>query len=66
MSADNHSETLFVEPLYLVLPKDHPLAGEDFVTMKAMKGLEVLAMSPNFHLHRQIHELCDVAGARGE
>ena len=29
-----------------------------------MKGLEVLTLSANFHLHRQIHNLCDAVGAK--
>lgn len=64
IGAELVTERLFREPLYLALAADHPLAGEDSVTPAQMKGLEILSLTPEFHLHDQIHDLCVEFGAR--
>ena len=63
-SADVVEAPLFQEPLYLAMAQDHPLAKEDTVSVKALKGLEVLSLNPAFHLHDQVHHLCEQFGAR--
>lgn len=57
------TERLFREPLYLVLASDHPLADEDVVTPSMLKGQDVLSLTPQFHLHDQISDLCADFGA---
>ncbi|MEO1250914.1 MAG: hydrogen peroxide-inducible genes activator [Pseudomonadota bacterium] len=63
-SAEHVSEPLFLEPLYLAIAADHPLAEEEEVSHKALKGVDVLSLNPNFHLHDQVHALCDQFGAK--
>ncbi|MEM9619238.1 MAG: LysR substrate-binding domain-containing protein [Pseudomonadota bacterium] len=57
------TERLFREPLYLALAADHPLANEDILKPAQLKGLEILSLTPQFHLHDQINELCKEFGA---
>lgn len=57
------TERLFREPLYLAIASDHELAKVDTITPAMMKGLKVLSLTPQFHLHDQIHDLCNEFGA---
>lgn len=57
------TERLFREPLYLALASDHPLAKQEVLKPAQLKGLEVLSLTPQFHLHDQINELCKEFGA---
>lgn len=57
------TERLFREPLYLAIASDHELAKVDTITPSMMKGLEVLSLMPQFHLHDQINDLCQEFGA---
>lgn len=52
------TQRLFREPLYLALPAGHPLARHDRVQSQDLKGLQVLSLSPQYHLHDQITSLC--------
>jgi len=54
---------LFREPLKLALAIDHPLAKKEKITTKDLMGLEVLSLSPQYHLHKQINTLCEDYGA---
>ncbi len=54
---------LFQEPLYLALARDHKLAGADILSLKDLKGLEMLSLNPNYHLHEQVHDICRDFGA---
>ena len=62
-SAEIVHQTLFREPLYVAVAVDHPLASKEYVTPKALRGLEVLSLSPRYHLHDQINALCQDFGA---
>ncbi|NNE41569.1 MAG: hydrogen peroxide-inducible genes activator [Marinicaulis sp.] len=64
LNKDHVEAPLFQEPLYLALAVDHPLAKEETLHVKMLKGLDVLSLSPNFHLHDRVHALCDDFGAR--
>ncbi|MEM7544584.1 MAG: hydrogen peroxide-inducible genes activator [Pseudomonadota bacterium] len=55
---------LFREPLYLAMDTDHPLARKDRIRSGDLKGLEMLSLSPSYHLHAQINDLCREHGAR--
>lgn len=57
------TERLFREPLYLAMASDHPLAEKDDLQIKDLKGVDVLSLSPQYHLHDQISELCRDFGA---
>lgn len=57
------ARALFREPLYLALAADHPLADRDAISSGDMKGLEMLSLSPSYHLHGQINDLCRDHGA---
>ena len=57
------TERLFREPLYLAIAADHKLAKEETITPSMLKGLEVLSLTPQFHLHDQINDLCKTFGA---
>ncbi len=63
-STDIVEEPLFQEPLYLAVASDHELAKREDISVKALKGLEVLSLTPAFHLHDQVHLLCEQFGAR--
>ncbi|MBO6506280.1 MAG: hydrogen peroxide-inducible genes activator [Kordiimonadaceae bacterium] len=54
---------LFREPLFLALAVDHPLAEKDEVDVDDLSGLQVLSLSPQYHLHDQINTLCKEFGA---
>ena len=49
---------LFSEPLLLVVPPDHPLAGRKSVPVDDLAGLQVLSLGPDFVLHDQIQMIC--------
>ena len=57
------TERLFREPLYLAVAADHPLAGVDYVATTDLKGLKILSLSAQFHLHDQITAMCKEYGA---
>ena len=57
------TERLFREPLYLAVASDHELAKVDVVTPSMMKGMEVLSLTTEYHLHDQINDLCKDFGA---
>lgn len=56
-------QRLFREPLLLALPSGHPLAAEPKVRSAELRGLQVLALAPHYHLHDQITRLCQEFGA---
>ena len=56
-------EQLFREPLKLVLPSDHRLAGKARVSRSDLFGEEVLTIDEHHLFHRQISELCEDLGA---
>lgn len=60
---DLTSERLFREPLYIVAPRDHPLAASDTVDHKALAGQTVLALESGHRLHEQVRDLCDAHSA---
>jgi len=55
--------SLFRESLRIVCAPDHPLAQNDRVSLKELKGQNVLTLESNYHLHRQVRGLCDTYGA---
>jgi LysR family hydrogen peroxide-inducible transcriptional activator len=63
-SPEHVTRMLFREPLYLALAVDHPLARMKTVPVKSLKGLDVLSLGPQYHLHNQINALCRDFGAR--
>ena len=52
------TKRLFREPLYLVLAADHPLAAQEEIDPQLLKSQHVLSLTPQYHLHDQIHALC--------
>lgn len=56
-------ERLFREPVYLAVSADHPIAQQETVGPEDMKGLPILTLTPDYHLHDQVHALCDELGA---
>ncbi|GGY46857.1 hydrogen peroxide-inducible genes activator [Parvularcula lutaonensis] len=63
-SADVQSVRLFRETLFLAVAADHPLAGRERFSPEDLRGLDVLTLSPRFHLHDQVLRLCEEHGAR--
>jgi LysR family hydrogen peroxide-inducible transcriptional activator len=55
---------LFREPLKLVLPAEHPLAGLDRIDREHLANESVLTIEEHHHFHRQIEQLCDRLGAK--
>lgn len=62
--ADLTSVALYREPLWVVVPVDHPLAQKEKVARTELKGETVLALERGHRLHEQVHELCIRFGAR--
>ncbi|MEP2030271.1 MAG: LysR substrate-binding domain-containing protein [Paracoccaceae bacterium] len=63
LSQDVVSTPLFQEPILLAVSADHSLTTKDHVMTSDLKGLPVLSLSPEYHLHDQVHALCDDYGA---
>ncbi|MEM7507332.1 MAG: hydrogen peroxide-inducible genes activator [Pseudomonadota bacterium] len=64
MGAELETQRLFREPLYLALPADHPLATQEIIDSEHLEGLQVLSLTPLYHLHDQITGLCEEFGAK--
>ncbi len=63
-SGDVQSVRLFREGLYLAVAADHPFAGRETFEPADLAGLDVLTLSPRYHLHDQVLRLCEENGAR--
>ncbi len=63
-NTDFNTAPLFSEPIFLAVSADHPLAGNAHVSVTNLKELPVLSLSPEYHLHDQVHALCETFGAR--
>lgn len=57
-------EPLFRERLYLVVARDHVLAGRAAVSADQLAGLPVLSIDPRHQYHRQIAHIADRFGMR--
>jgi LysR family hydrogen peroxide-inducible transcriptional activator len=63
-SASFDTVHLFSEPILLAVSADHPLATRTHVSVADLKELPVLSLTPGYHLHDQVHALCETFGAR--
>lgn len=63
-SADLETVRIFREPVYLAVAADHRLASQDRFELSDLAGLDVLTLSPGFHLHDQVVRLCEENNAR--
>ena len=61
--SDLHIEPLFREPLHIVCPPDHPLAGAPLVRRQDLAGIGFLSLDRQHHLFRQASEICSEFGA---
>jgi len=61
--ADLESERLFREQLWVVMPRDHPLAAKEQIDRTDLSGETVLALEPGHLLYRQVADLCSDFGA---
>ncbi len=52
------SERLYYEPLHVVVPSDHPLAGMGTVEREKLKGEKVLTLESGHQLREQVQEIC--------
>lgn len=57
------SRALFREPLYLVMPADHPLARRRSLTLSALRGEAVLTLEAGYQLTEQVNRICHDVGA---
>ncbi|MEP4889105.1 MAG: hydrogen peroxide-inducible genes activator [Aliiglaciecola sp.] len=70
ISPSNHESSqfivseLFTEPLKLVMPKDHALAGQEFVKPSDVQGEKVLTLEGHHHFHHQVQTICTQIGAQ--
>lgn len=55
---------LFKEPLKLVVPAEHRLAGRKVVSRDDLSGESVLTIDEHHHFHKQIEALCSRLGAQ--
>lgn len=62
--ADLVAQSLFREPLYLVVGADHPLAIRKTVERSDLDGQDVLALGRSHQLHETVVALCQEFGAR--
>lgn len=58
-SSENRVRPLFIEPIHIVLSRDHPLATKDILEGRDLYNQDVLTMDERHHLHRQIATLCE-------
>jgi LysR family hydrogen peroxide-inducible transcriptional activator len=56
-------QPLFTEPLRLVVPADHPLAGRAAVRPGQLRGEKVLTLEAQHHIHGLVRDLCERVGA---
>ncbi|WP_425092032.1 hydrogen peroxide-inducible genes activator [Tropicimonas sp. S265A] len=61
---DYATARLFREPLMLALPADHKLTRADRITPDDLRGESMLTLSPAYHLHDQITDVCRDTGAK--
>jgi LysR family transcriptional regulator, hydrogen peroxide-inducible genes activator len=54
---------LFEEPLHLAVPLDHELAERDSITVKDLKGVDLLALGPGYQLRDLVVNLAAESGA---
>jgi len=59
-----HIEVLFDEPFVLVMPKGHPLSGQDHVHLKDLRAEELLLLEDGHCLRHHALDVCHLAGAR--
>lgn len=64
VAKDLASSTVFCEPLYLAMAKDHPLAHCGSINTADLRDVEVLALGPGNPLHHMVLVLCEKSGAR--
>ncbi|MEH6648172.1 LysR substrate-binding domain-containing protein [Sulfitobacter sp.] len=62
-SADLITQPLFREPILFAMSSDHPLAHKTDLSVNDLKDLPVLSLAPDYHLHDQVHALCEEFGA---
>jgi LysR family hydrogen peroxide-inducible transcriptional activator len=62
-SADLITQRLFREPILFAMSSDHPLAGKQGLSVYDLKDQPVLSLAPDYHLHDQVHALCEEFGA---
>lgn len=58
-AAESVTERLFREPIYLAVAAEHPLAALPEVPIRDLKRLPILSLTPGYHLHDQVHALCE-------
>ena len=62
--ADFHSTPLFREPLWVLVPSDHPLAAKKTIARADLKGETVLTLERGHRLHDQVRDICQEFGAQ--
>lgn len=55
---------VFREPLYLVVPVDHPLAAKPEIRRADLRGRSILTLGAGHQLHEQTEAMCEEFGAR--
>lgn len=63
-STDLWSSALFREPLFLVVPINHPLAKAAAVSPDDLNGSDVLTLGDHYALTEQVRAICYKTGAR--
>jgi len=58
-SSDLITQRLFREPILFAMSSDHPLAGKQGLSVYDQKDQPVLSLAPDYHLHDQVHALCE-------
>lgn len=56
-------ETLFREPVKLVMAGDHPLARRSRIEPEDLRGVDVLVIEEHHLFYRQVEQLCERLGA---
>ncbi len=58
-SSENRVRPLFIEPIYVVMSNEHPLAAKTELEGKDLYNQDVLTLDEKHHLYRQVATLCE-------
>lgn len=62
-AAEVETLSIFREPIQVVMPRDHRLAGAEDIDPGQLRGERILSLEPGHKLYEQVRALCEDCGA---